>query len=950
MAHRQSVAARPFENRLNLSLRLERFYPESGSERSMNAEKWSRVKEIFTLVADLPPGEREAALGAAARGDDDDEIRRSVEKLLAAEDGTGKVSFDGFSVLSPDRSEDFGRAEKIGNYKILKQIGAGGMGAVYLAERADISQRVALKIIRRAAHSDAILRRFRREQEILAALEHPFIARLLDVGVSSAGVPFLTMEYVEGEDLTAYANRRNLSVNERLILFRKVCEAVSYAHTRLVVHRDLKPSNILITKDGEPKLLDFGISKLTSETETAEQTGTVTSLGMLTPNYASPEQFRGETVSTATDVYSLGVILYELLTGALPYDVSNRRIDEAARIVCETAPRRPSDSFTNNRFAENTNRRAKNNTAKFLRGDLDNILLKSLRKEAARRYSSVEQLAEDLRRHLEGLPVTARPDTFSYRAEKFVRRNAVAVGSAALVFFVLIGALLGIYSQYARAERQRVLAESRFNDVRQLANNVVFKYHDEIQNLPGATKARAMLVKDALVYLNRLADEDEASDDSLKIELARAFMKIGDVQGQAYDANLGDTTGAIESYRKAVALLEDAAARNANDLNAQNELATAYQKISALIGRSENEREGFAYAERAVALGERLAAANPLDTEQQLKLAGFYLYLGDASSRENTVENKIEIYRKALQIAEAVYEKEPQNPLAARRIVGLTQRIGARNFELAGTARDGGNEARALEFYRTSQPFFRRSYEMAQKLFAFDAQNAVYRRTLLATKLNLAQARRELGETDEALAAQREGLRELAAAAERDAANVEAKYDLANAYDDAAQTFARRGEFAEASNHFRQAHKLFDAAIEKNPDNREYFISRFNSVLRYGGATAASGDYEQAIKIHQSAFERIKRAPVLQKAGWQAFYEGETLEKVGDAFFGLASAKNASAVERRKYLESARAAYRKAVELWRQSDCWQANFAKDAGKFEFVSRKLADCEEKLTAA
>ena len=191
------------------------------------------------------------------------------------------------------------------------------MGAVYLAERADISQRVALKIIRRGADSDVILRRFRHEQEILAALEHPFIARLIDVGVAETGVPFLAMEYVEGADLTTYAESKNLSVNEKLVLFRKICEAVSYAHSRLVVHRDLKPSNILITRNGEPKLLDFGISKLITETESAEEKGTVTSLGMLTPNYASPEQFRGETVSTSTDVYSLGVILYELLTGAL---------------------------------------------------------------------------------------------------------------------------------------------------------------------------------------------------------------------------------------------------------------------------------------------------------------------------------------------------------------------------------------------------------------------------------------------------------------------------------------------------------------------------------------------------------------------------------------------------------------------------------------------------------
>jgi serine/threonine protein kinase len=210
--------------------------------------------------------------------------------------------FDGKSLIAP---KDFAAKDVIGNYEIIKKIGEGGMGEVFLAERADIQQRVALKIIRHGANSDVILKRFRREQEILAALEHPNIARLIDVGVSETGVPFLAMEYVEGVDLIAYTDQKNLSVGEKIILFRKICEAVAYAHSRLVVHRDLKPSNIIVNEKGEPKLLDFGISKLISETESIENKGTVTALGMLTPNYASPEQFRGETVSTATDVYSL---------------------------------------------------------------------------------------------------------------------------------------------------------------------------------------------------------------------------------------------------------------------------------------------------------------------------------------------------------------------------------------------------------------------------------------------------------------------------------------------------------------------------------------------------------------------------------------------------------------------------------------------------------------------
>ena len=915
----------------------------------MKAEEWEKVKEIFNRAVELAPAARERFLSSFQNGDA--HLRVEVEKLLAADENSG-AQFEDFSFVSARNLK-----EKIGRYKILREIGAGGMGTVYLAEREDLAQKVALKIIRRGANSDVVLRRFRKEQEILAALEHANIARLLDVGLSDEGLPFLAMEYVEGSDLLAYCAENNLSLDAKLKLFRKICNAVAYAHSRLIVHRDLKPSNILVNSKGEPKLLDFGISKLLSENNTEEK-GTVTSFGMLTPNYASPEQFRGESVSTAADVYSLSVILYELLTGKLPYDVENRRYEEVARIVCETNPQKPSDILTQSRKDAETGGAAVRATDKGrfsgaqktkdkgrnLKGDIDNILLKALRKEPERRYSSVEKFSDDLRRHLEGLPVTARRDTFSYRAEKFVRRNRFAVASSGLIILIFLAGAGGITWQYFRAERQRILAERRFADVRQLANNVVFKYHDEIQNLPGSTRAREMLVKDALVYLNRLALEEDAetNDVSLKLELAQAFMKIGDVQGQAYDANLGDTAGAIESYRKAVALLENAAAQNPGDLKIENELATSYQKISSLIARAGNQRESFEFAEKAVALGERLAAANPSDNEQRLKLAGFYLYLGDNLPDEFGHEASIEIYQKGLRIGEAAYEIEPEKALSLRRVTALTQRIGFRDFLLAESAVAGGNRAQALEFYQISRTFYYRSHETAKKLFALDEQNAVYRRTMSSTKLNLSQAQRELGETDAALAAQREVLRELSLVAESDAANIEAKNDLASVHDDIAQTFARRGQFADAFNHFRQAHALLDTAIEKNPNSREFIISRYNSVTRLGDALAASGDYEAAIKIYQSGFERIKHAPMLQDAASQAFYEGSALEKIGDALAALAAMKNASAAQRQAHLERARTAYQKVVGLWRQPECWQTNFAKNAGKFDFVSKKLAD--------
>ncbi|MCY7377233.1 MAG: protein kinase [Pyrinomonadaceae bacterium] len=925
----------------------------------MTPERWQKVKDIFSEAVDLKTEDRAKFLDEAINGDG--EMRREVEELLAA-DADAKTLFNGFSLVPPDKIKN-----KIGNYQIIKKIGEGGMGAVYLAERADLKQKVALKIIRHGADSDVIVRRFRREQEILAALEHANIARLLDVGSDADGTPFLAMEYVEGEDLMTFSQRKNLSVSEKLNLFRKVCEAVAYAHSRLIVHRDLKPSNILVNEKGEPKLLDFGISKILEENE-SEEKGTVTSFGMLTPNYASPEQFRGETVSTSTDVYSLGVILYELLTDRLPYEVANKRIDEVAQAVCETNPPRPSEAVSpqssvvsyqrvgsstdenDRRTNENqpkTNPKSKIQNLKLLRGDLDNILLKALRKEPARRYSSVEQFSEDLRRHLAGLPVAARPDTFSYRAEKFVKRNRVSVASAALVFLFLLIAVVGISSQYVRAERERRLAERRFADVRELANAFVFKYHDEIQNLPGSTRLREMLVKDALIYLDRLAGDD-AGDVSLKIELAQAYMKIGDVQGQAYDANLGDTTAAIESYRKAVALLENAA-NGAEDLKTSNELIAAYQKFGSLLSRGGDE-QSMEFIEKSVALAERLHAANPEDGEQILKLAGAYLYQADSLAPEYEAARVIEIYQKALRLTEKVYLIEPDNATALRRTVGLNQRLGFQYFLLAQNASETGKPERAAEFYQTSLPFYRRSLETAEKQFAAGSQNAVFRRTLFAVKLNVAQVERELGETETALRTQREVWREFSAVATADAANFEARSDLALVHDDLARTLARRGEFSAAFENFRRAEQLLDDAVNNDSRNKEFWRSRRDVVIRHGNALAASGDFTGAAKIYQSAFEQIKAAPMLQDAAWQKFYAGEMYEKLGDVSRELAEQNGISAAERLKYTRTAQANYQKAIECWRDDECWQRNFAAKPERFEFVAKKLADCQSKTSIA
>ena len=407
-----------------------------------------------------------------------------------------------------------GAIPRVGPYRLISEIGHGGMGTVYLAVRADAAfeQRVAIKILKRGMDTDAIAARFRHERQILASLTHPNIARLLDGGTTSDGLPYFAMEYVDGRQLVDYCESRGLDTSARLAIFRQVCAAVQYAHQNLIIHRDLKPANVLVAMDGTPKLLDFGIAKLlNADVAGHTHAPTVAGMQLMTPEYASPEQVRGDPVTTATDVYSLGVLLYELLTGRRPYRITSRAPIDVARVVCEAVPARPSTAVTNpsdgpdaqepitgaetvpTREVPSGQLRAveAQRLSRRLAGDLDTIVLKALSKEPARRYPSVDQFSEDVRRHLEGLPVLARRDTWNYRAAKFIRRHRAAVGAAALTFLALVAGVIGTAWQAREARIARARAEARFDDVRRLANAFVFDMHDAIRDLPGSDTGAA---------------------------------------------------------------------------------------------------------------------------------------------------------------------------------------------------------------------------------------------------------------------------------------------------------------------------------------------------------------------------------------------------------------------------------------------------------------------------
>ena len=528
---------------------------------------WERIEQIFNEAIELPPAERPAFLERACHGDPI--LRAEVESLLDAESAGARLIPEAVSRLSSAIVAD-GEAERLGPSRLDGKIGEGGMGAVYLAHRDDdeYRQEVAVKIVR--ARGQFALSRFRHERQILAALEHPNIARLIDGGTTPAGMPYFVMEYIPGGlSITQYAVRHNLSTPAKLRLFLKVCAAVQHAHQRLVIHRDIKPANILVTTDGEPKLLDFGIAKLL-DPERARGTvlETLTGMHLLTPDYASAEQVRGGPITTSTDVYSLGLVLFELLTGERAQKLTTYSAEEVVRVVCETEPPKPN-----------------------LGSDLDNILGMALRKEPSRRYSTVEQFAEDIQRFLDDRPVLARPDTLTYRVSKFTRRNRWSVALAALLLIALAGGIA------ATAWQARVAAR-RFEQVRALANKFVFEVDDELYPIAGTMKARQMLVTTSLQYLDALGAE-VAGDRALSLEIARAYVKVGDVLGGQNGSNLGKTAEAMEAWNKAVAIYEKLGTANKD---VQHGLALALMRRGNAARATRKYKEGTADLQKAVAL------------------------------------------------------------------------------------------------------------------------------------------------------------------------------------------------------------------------------------------------------------------------------------------------------------------------------------------------------------
>ena len=633
----------------------------------MNPERWERVKDLLNEAISVDPAQRQSFLDRACDGDSD--LRREVQTLLSSHEQAAS-SF--LSIPAADLRAGLAPAPsriglRIGAYKLLEEIGRGGMGEVYRAGRADgqYEKEVAIKLVRGGYDIASVLDRFRHERQILASLDHPNIARLLDGGTADDGTPYLVMELIEGVRVDTYCQNHKLSVTQRLGLFRMVCGAVQFAHQRLVIHRDIKPGNVLVTEESVPKLLDFGIAKILDTSAAAE----TTLVRPMTPDYASPEQIRGETITTATDVYSLGVLLFQLLTGCSPYGVNAKTPHELSRAITETEPERPSTAVIKSKigvpgntgveatleFAHTTSEGSPAKLRRRLLGDIDNILLKALRKEPQRRYVSVEQFAEDIYRHLEGLPVVAAKDSWSYRARKFVQRHRVAVLAAGVALIALVVGVGAIVREARIATANQRKAEQRFNDVRKLANSLVFDVNDAMADLPGNTAARKVLLDRAVEYLDKLS-QDANGNTGLQRELAWGYQRLSAVQGAANVSNVGEVDASIVSTHKAFALFEAVAKANPNDTRDQLNLATIlFQMAFADLYYPEGRPE----IDKAIAITERLMRRDGRNVDVRRERAREYVLLGYSQGIVGDRIQSVDSLRQGLTLLQGIQSSDP---------------------------------------------------------------------------------------------------------------------------------------------------------------------------------------------------------------------------------------------------------------------------------------------------
>lgn len=627
----------------------------------MDAERWKRVDDLLQAALQVPADQQQEFLRLACG--DDTELQQEVSSLLSshheADNLLDQPLIKGAALENPASEEqefvDSLTGRVVSHYRILSHLAHGGMGSVWLAERNDgrFERRVAIKFLNIAVNGPLSLERFKREGAILGQLAHPHIAELIDAGVTPAGEPFLVLEHVQGKQIDEYCDEHLLDVDGRIKLFLDVLSAVGHSHSNLIVHRDIKPANVLVTDEGHVKLLDFGIAKLLSDSDDPSAPTRLTLEGdkALTPRFAAPEQIMSGSITTATDVYALGVLLYLLLSGQYSAGPGPHSATDLVRIIVDLETPRMSLSAASagtDTAAASAAKRATtpDGLQRQLRGDLDTIVGKALKKNPAERYISVAAFADDLRRYLEHEPISARPDTITYRVGKFVRRNRVAVTVAVATLSLVIASLSG--GLYV-ANRQRAIAQKRFLEARQLANKFI-DLDEQIRGLPGATKIRNQIVSDTLQYLTALGRE-ASGDKDLALEIALAYVKVAHVQGDPTSPNLGLFSDAETSLKNAERFIEPVLAQEPQNRGARLLSATiAHDRmnLSDVQGRID---EGVADADTAAEQLERFVGLGNLTPAELYGVVYRYGNIADEYDSRRRFDKAILYGQRALDLA-----------------------------------------------------------------------------------------------------------------------------------------------------------------------------------------------------------------------------------------------------------------------------------------------------------
>jgi eukaryotic-like serine/threonine-protein kinase len=748
----------------------------------MSEPSWAVIREILEEALEKPPSERIPFVERNCAGDPDllQEVCRYLEYQESAEGG---FELDNWIEKSLEIEEPPNDPERIGIYRILHRLGEGGMGVVYLAERDDgeFGQRVALKAVRPGvAQSSRIVEMFRRERQILAQLQHPNIAHLLDGG-TYRGQIYYVMEYVEGQPVTTYCNEHNLFIRQRLELFCRICDPVSYAHRQLVIHRDLKPGNILIKPDGTPKLLDFGLAKIFRE-ESAGEPANQATMPLLTPAYASPEQVRGEHLSTATDVYSLGVLLYELLTGTNPQSDDDASPYEVCRTILQQEPAKPSHTAGVQRQRE-------------LAGDLDEIVLMALRKEPGKRYASVEDLRRDIERWLAGFPVLASRGSTLYRVQKYVRRHRWGVATC------FLGAILGI-SAATTIWWQGRQAEMRFNDVRELAHSVIFELHDAVRDIPQSTAARKLIVERGLQYLRKL-ESSGATRRDLKLEMAAAYQKIGEIQSDNSRASMADTTAALESFGQARRLLQELLGSYPNDSEVMQMLAGVYLQMADVYEQRGEEQHREDLARKGAELHLRIAALHR--DRARFKAISLSTSAGNLSKRGNWKEAQ-RIWEQAINAYEQALTQEQQAP-------DLLQWLASAHTGLAQTYSELGQFESAKKHYEQA---------LAIRSAALNAEPHNTRLAMLVSYvlIDLAWVEHGLGLHQDGESHAQRALEIQERLADADPSNSMARLEVGKTLVTIALTQKKEGRLVAATRSLERAKRMFASEFLRDPRNQ----------------------------------------------------------------------------------------------------------------------------------